>query len=556
MGEIVDIIGQVLNGTYRVSRKLDEGGMGAVFEASHCRLPEKRFAIKMLRPEAAADKELFRRFKREAEITSKLGHPHIINVVDFHETADGRSYMVMEFLQGENLGERLRRCGPLPPEEILRLMEQVGSGLQAAHQKDIIHRDMKPENIFLVDTGTCKPLAKILDFGISKIRHGASILTRDNSLMGSPHYMSPEQASGLVNAVDQTTDIFALGSICYHGLSGKRPFVSPTLQGVLYQVCNHQQEPLNRHDPKLSPDLDRVVGKALAKKTEDRYQQVSEFLKELGQAVHEHPVDVEAIGLAVTAVSTSAKAPASDVVSDPGRSSGGTSSALKGGSKSTKERPSGSHLLSSTIPDLCQDSSLSGRQPYTSGMPLSRERSTGTRLVVVFGAMILLGGLAWGIWRSGATNEQGGPAPPVASSNRIEDVKTHGDPAIPEKTLLKEEVVVTVPVTLRGLPAGARVKINGRSMSGNPMVVKRSKRRHRLVVRANGYERFSRMFIPDRKKTIDLRLVQIRKLPAGISHPPGPASTPPGREPAKKQAGASKTKTVDRREVNNGTLDF
>jgi len=310
-----DIVGQVLNDTYRLTRKLDQGGMGAVYEAVHARLTRKRFAIKVLRPEASEEKELFTRFRREAEITSELGHPHIVNVIDFHETEDGRQYMVMEFLEGENLGNRLRRRGPLPPRELHRLMEQVGSGLQAAHDKGIVHRDMKPENIFLVDTGTDKPLAKVLDFGISKIRHSASVLTRDHSLLGSPFYMSPEQASGLVKTIDHYTDIFALGSICYHSLTGKLPFDGPTLQGVIYQVVNHQQEPLTKHNQKLDEAIDAVVTRAMAKKKEDRYPSVSEFVRALGRAVlgeeaaAEEPMDVKAIGLATTAVSVSTGPP-------------------------------------------------------------------------------------------------------------------------------------------------------------------------------------------------------------------------------------------------------
>ncbi len=315
MSKTKDIVGEVLNDTYRLTRKLDQGGMGAVYEAVHARLKRKRFAIKVLRPEAAEAKELFARFRREAEITSELGHPHIVNVIDFHETEDGRQYMVMEFLEGENMGDRLRRAGPLAPRELHRLMEQVASGLQAAHDKDIVHRDMKPENIFLVDTGTDKPLAKVLDFGISKIRHSALVLTRDHSLLGSPFYMSPEQASGLVKTIDHYTDIFAMGSICYHGLTGKMPFEAPTLQGVIYQVVHHQQEPVTAHNPSLPDAFDRVISKAMAKKMEDRYDSVTELVKALGQAVdHEgagdSPVSLQQLGLAETAASVLTGPPA------------------------------------------------------------------------------------------------------------------------------------------------------------------------------------------------------------------------------------------------------
>ena len=190
------IIGEVLGNTYRIQRQIAAGGMGAVYEARHVRLAKKTFAVKLLHADAARDGEVFARFRREAEVTTELGHPHIVDVLDFNELPDGRPYMVMEFLRGEDLGDTLQRVGRLPVDEVIHIMEQVGSALQAAHDHDVVHRDIKPQNIFLKDAGPGRPLVKVLDFGISKIRHSTSIVTKDRTIFGTTLTGAIGQRSG------------------------------------------------------------------------------------------------------------------------------------------------------------------------------------------------------------------------------------------------------------------------------------------------------------------------------------------------------------------------
>src|SRR5262249_22617980 len=177
------------------------------------RLP-KRFAVKVLLGQLQ-DSEGYARFKREAEIASRIGHPNIVEVLDFNTLASGTPYLVMEFLEGESLAKRIKTRGALPLEEILGLARQMGSALNAAHKNDVVHRDLKPDNIFLCPSdsgGVVGDRVKILDFGISKIRNTQTVLTQESTLMGTPQYMSPEQASGKNSLVDQRTDVFALGA--------------------------------------------------------------------------------------------------------------------------------------------------------------------------------------------------------------------------------------------------------------------------------------------------------------------------------------------------------
>jgi len=213
-------VGSVIAGTYTIEALIGRGGMGAVFVASHNRLPGKKVAIKVLHAELGGD-EILARFKREAQIASLLSHPNIVHIEDYNVTSDGMPYLVLEYLQGESLAQRLR-AGPLTVEQMSSIIRQVGSALAAAHAKGIVHRDLKPQNIFLVPSeidGQTREIAKVLDFGISKMRDSQTVKTQDSALLGTPQYMAPEQATGQHDKVDERTDIFALGAIVYEMLS-------------------------------------------------------------------------------------------------------------------------------------------------------------------------------------------------------------------------------------------------------------------------------------------------------------------------------------------------
>ena len=188
------LIGETLGDAYRVIRLMGEGAMGGIFEARQLRL-DKRVAIKVLARELAANGEALLRFHREAEITSQLGHPHIINVFDFGTTDNGQPYLVMEYLEGEDLAYRLQRKGALSLTATVRIIKQVASALAETHAKGVVHRDSQARERFIVRVQG-EDFAKVLDFGISKVRAASTALTNASTLMGTPMYMAPEQAKG------------------------------------------------------------------------------------------------------------------------------------------------------------------------------------------------------------------------------------------------------------------------------------------------------------------------------------------------------------------------
>src|SRR5690242_3369100 len=194
-------VGSVVAETYQVTRLLGRGGMGAVWEASHLRLPGKRVAIKLLHADVASDQESLARFRREAEIATRLDHPNIVEVHDFNMLPGGQPYLVLELLVGESLDARMRR-GPLPADQAIWIAGQIAAALAAAHRAGVVHRDLKPHNVYIVRREDEGETVKVLDFGISKIRGSQTVKTQDSTILGTPQYMAPEQALGHHAAVD------------------------------------------------------------------------------------------------------------------------------------------------------------------------------------------------------------------------------------------------------------------------------------------------------------------------------------------------------------------
>lgn len=266
--------GTVLGGSYRIERVLGRGGMATVFEASLVRLP-RRVAIKVIKADGEHGQEFLARFRREAETLAKLDHPNIVNVIDWNVTDSGSPYLVMELLQGEDLSQLLRRQGALPLPLAIHLFAQVAAALEVAHSLGIVHRDIKPSNVFLCKSGPVDHFVKVLDFGIAKhVLSTASLLTHDRALLGTPAYMSPEQARGENHIVDERTDQFALALILYEMLTGKPAFYrhgEPAF-ATLFRVISEQPAPLT--DTKL----DQVILRALRKRPEDRYPSLADFV--------------------------------------------------------------------------------------------------------------------------------------------------------------------------------------------------------------------------------------------------------------------------------------
>jgi len=272
--------GTVIADTYEITRLLGQGGMGAVWEAKHLRLPGKRVVVKVLLF-GATDAVVLARFRREAEIGSRLGHPNIVQVLDFNTLADGTPYIVLELLQGESLAARLQR-GPLPLEEVKSVVTQVGSALAAAHREGIIHRDLKPDNVFLCPTdlgGEVRDVVKVLDFGISKIRGSKTVLTQDAALIGTPQYMAPEQATGRNDDIDTRTDVFAFGAMTFEMIAGTPPFSGDTLASVIHAIVYSPTPSLAEVAKDVPPAVIAAIERALDKDRAARFPDVGSFVK-------------------------------------------------------------------------------------------------------------------------------------------------------------------------------------------------------------------------------------------------------------------------------------
>ena len=279
------LIGTVLvDGSYRVERLIGEGGMGAVYEATHLRLA-KRVAVKVMARELASNPEALARVHREAMVTSGLGHPHIVQILDFSTTPSGEPFLVMEFLDGEDLDHRLRRIGLLPAAKVVHIVKQVASALAATHAKTIVHRDLKPANIYLLEVAGEIDFVKVLDFGISKVRSATTKLTRTSSVMGTPNYMSPEQAKGQVEDIDESTDQWALACIVWECLAGEGPFVGENVPSILFQIVHEPPPSLAVKVSGLCPQVEEVLLRALAKNKNDRFANVNDFALALDGAV-------------------------------------------------------------------------------------------------------------------------------------------------------------------------------------------------------------------------------------------------------------------------------
>ncbi len=298
------IVGTVLEGAYRVTRLIGEGGMGAVYEAVQLRL-NKRVAVKLMARELAANREALARFHREAEITSHLGHPHLVTVIDFGTAESGEPYLVMEHLDGEDLDHRLRREGRLSVETAVHVVRQVASALNAAHDQGIVHRDLKPGNIFLSQIPGEPDFVKVLDFGISKMKAARTQLTSASAVMGTPNYMSPEQASGMVEEIDHHADQWALGCIAWEMLLGRGPFVADDAGALFYQIIHQDPHPLAPRVPGLPADVEPVLRRALNKQPAGRFPSMRDFARAFEAAALGRSADATPAPVLVSVVSPS-----------------------------------------------------------------------------------------------------------------------------------------------------------------------------------------------------------------------------------------------------------
>jgi tRNA A-37 threonylcarbamoyl transferase component Bud32 len=271
---------QVIDEKYRVVRLLGEGGMGAVYEGENVRI-KRRVAIKTLHSQLSQDGEIVARFEREAQAAGRIGSDHILEVLDLGALPSGERYIVMEFLDGEPLAARLERNGRMAPEQLVPIFLQVLAGLAAAHGAGVIHRDLKPDNIFILRQKAGRAdFVKLIDFGISKFlqaEQGSFSMTRTGTMLGTPLYMSPEQANGSAEA-DARSDLYAVGIILYEALAGASPFASAkSINELLFQIVLSEVPPLTQVIPGFDSGLWAFVAKAIARPREQRFQSAQEM---------------------------------------------------------------------------------------------------------------------------------------------------------------------------------------------------------------------------------------------------------------------------------------
>ncbi|HVW25082.1 MAG TPA: serine/threonine-protein kinase [Polyangiaceae bacterium] len=436
--------GQILDGKYKIVRVIGEGGMGAVYEGENVRI-RRRVAIKLLHAGIAANTEMVQRFEREAQVAGTVGNDHILEILDLGALPTGERYMVMEFLDGGTLTERIKARGRLTPAESVPLLRQVLRGLAAAHGAGIVHRDLKPDNIFILrEKAGIRDFVKIIDFGISKFSEqggASSRMTRTGALMGTPHYMAPEQATGSTE-IDRRTDIYAVGIIMYEMLTGRVPFQAETFNQLLFEIALAKITPARQIVPDLDPAIDSIVMKASARDPAHRFQSADEFIAALdawektGSAVALPPGEsIEAIVAATVprSAGTSGTDPALSSNTGSGgqrvgsnTGSGGVAKSSVGGGGNVPAAASGGAGHVDPTVNTWANASVA-RAPQKSGAPIVA--------ATAFGVLLFAGAAMGAYFLLKAPAQAAAPTP----SGTPEVVAVHAAPApIPPATIREE----------------------------------------------------------------------------------------------------------------------
>jgi serine/threonine-protein kinase len=390
-------------GRYRILEKVGQGGMGVVYRA-HDTLLERVVALKVISTSIEDNPELRERFFREARAAGQLSHRNIITIHDLGEH-DGQPYLAMEFLTGEDLQHRLARQEPMSLRRKLEVAAEICDGLCYAHRRGLIHRDVKPANIFITDEG----VVKLLDFGLARMV--ASELTRSNMMMGTLNYMAPEQVRG--ERTDHRADIFSFGVVLYEMLSGRKAFQGDSFATTLYKILQDVPEPLLNIDSTLPPDLVWLVEKTLAKARDERYQDLTDVVRDLA-IIRQHLSESDAVTMPATPAPHRAPADSpsprlrrtpSDAGSTQDRVESDRPRAPRSGSGSRpRSTPSGTGLASE-----------SDRAEQPAEVPASRRPRTA--LFVAGGlAIVVLGAVgAWSVLKPSPPPESSPPSTTTAS---------------------------------------------------------------------------------------------------------------------------------------------
>ena len=496
-------IGQVLGDTYRLVRLLGQGGWGAVYEAEHLEIG-KRAAVKVLRSDLAQDSHALQRFVGEARAAAAIRHRSIIDVYDVQTSEEGSAYLIMEFLEGESLGERLEQSPVLEVPETVYICCQILSALDATHNKGIVHRDLKPDNIFLVETGLPLPDVKILDFGVSKILYNereGDPLTCTGALVGTPHFMAPEQAAGQTD-LDHRLDLYAVGVILYRCLTGELPFRAPNMMALVQKVLHQPVVPPRELRPDLPDDLERVVLRAMAREREQRYREAAQMLAGLRPFL-----DESAVGRVPLPASLDKWEKELEVGRAPKPHELDSSETLQ-----PDEGFDGATLL----PDELESSVDGTRQHSEPSREESSDRRDGAALqdpsvskrrkrLLLAGAFLLLVVPALVFFvstrRPHSTEEQATVFPEIVSDGG----EGSNDPSLDVEGGAPPPESVTI--TLEGVPEGATVFFDNAAVDGNQFRVPRSDVLREVRVELAGYVTWRRRVSQDENRSLRVSLV-------------------------------------------------
>ncbi len=531
----MDLTAGTVVGEYHVLGKLGEGGMGAVYSATHP-LIGKKAAIKVLSAALCADSAQVERFVQEARAVNQIGHPNIVDVFAFGTLPDGRSYFVMEWLQGQSLAERVAKGGMSLPEAV-EIMEQASDALEAAHEKGIVHRDLKPDNVFLVAVRGNRQLVKLLDFGIAKLASGGDVRvqkTATGMMMGTPGYISPEQARGKSD-VDHRTDVYAFGCMVYEMILGRLPFVAESAMDVVIKHLTEAPPPPSSIWPEIPPQLEDMLNRMLDKEP-SRRPSLIEFRATLA----------ELRGLLLTTVGPEG------------------AQSFRSGFGSRQVTPSPGQKWATPVPGSTPGVTAQGQRPVTPGAQpamgtmgtmgtMSRQardsdiagdfaapaKSGKGKIIAIVAAVLLGGGIAAAVGLS-----SGKASPPVAEAKppaAIVPAEKPPEPTPPEP----KPPEVAPPVVPKGKlvvsvdSPDATIELDGKVVgtSTSHVTIELDEGPHKLLVSAPGRKPVERTvtIAAGAEAKVDVKLEKERAVrPDGVKRPPPDSTKKPPPDGTKK----------------------